>query len=410
MYSDTKEKISLLQKKVDELEGRQLGQAELELRDEMESEIRRMKRELPMAPSSQPRPTASSNSTFRSIGEFAQSVAAAARPGAEVDQRLYGKRDISGLNETVPSEGGFLVQNDFGKELISSVYLTGKLAKLCKKIPISAASNSIKIRAIDETNRASGSRFGALQTYWLQEAGQKLGSHPKFRVIELNLKKLIGLCYTSDELLQDATALDAVIRDAFVSEFGFSLDDAIVNGTGAGQPLGILNSGSLVSVAKETGQKVATVVAENVIKMYSRLLPGSESTAVWLVNKNILPNLYTMSLAVGTGGVGIYMPANSLANQPYNTLMGCPVIPIEQAATLGTQGDIILADLTNGYILAEKGGIQQDISIHIRYIFDESVFRFVLRADGCPVLSAPIAPFKGAASTQSHFIALADRV
>ena len=170
---------------------------------------------------------------------------------------------------------------------------------------------------------------------------------------------MIGLCYTSDELLQDATALDAVIRDAFVSEFGFSLDDAIVNGTGAGQPLGILNSGSLVSVAKETGQKVATVVAENVIKMYSRLLPGSESTAVWLVNKNILPNLYTMSLAVGTGGVGIYMPANSLANQPYNTLMGCPVIPIEQAATLGTQGDIILADLTNGYILAEKAAFNK---------------------------------------------------
>jgi HK97 family phage major capsid protein len=70
----------------------------------------------------------------------------------------------------------------------------------------------------------------------------------------------------------------------------------------------LLNSGCLVSVGKETGQAAATVVAENVVKMYSRMFAQSRPNAVWLINQNIEPQLFTMSLAVGTGGVPIYMP------------------------------------------------------------------------------------------------------
>lgn len=351
----------------------------------------------------------SSGGPFRSLGEQCQAVASAARPGAQVDQRLFDVRAATaGLSESVPSTGGFLLQQNFSNELITSVFQTGLLAKLCKRIQISANSNSLKINAIDETSRATGSRFGSVVSYWLEESGLKVASKPKFRIVELTLKKLIGLCYTSDELLQDVRALGMIIQDSFVSEFGFSLDDAIINGTGAGQPLGILNSGCLVTVAKESGQKAGTIVAENVINMYSRLLPGSENSAVWLINKNVIPQLYTMSLAVGTGGIPLYMPANSLGGQPFNTLFGRPVIAIEQAATLGTVGDIILADLTGGYILAEKGGIQQDMSIHVEFIFDQSVFRFVMRVDGQPILASPITPYKGAA-TQSHFVVLASR-
>ena len=85
---------------------------------------------------------------------------------------------------------------------------------------------------------------------------------PKFRQITLKLKKLIGLCYLTDELGNDSAAMESVITTAFTREFGFVLDDVIINGTGAGQPIGILNSGCLVTQAKESGQKAATVVAE----------------------------------------------------------------------------------------------------------------------------------------------------
>jgi HK97 family phage major capsid protein len=346
---------------------------------------------------------------FPSLGAQLAAVMQAGIPGGRVDPRLNNFRAAaSGLNETVPSEGGFLVQQDFSTDLLADVFQTGILASRCRRIPISGNANSLKINGIDETSRAS-TRSGGIIGYWEEEAAEKTASKPKFRKIELNLKKLIGLCYATDELLQDAVALEGFIKSAFPSEFGFLVDDAIINGTGAGMPLGILNSGCLVTQAKETGQQADTIMAENVIKMSSRLFASSFPNAAWYVNQMCLPQLYTMSIAVGTGGQLVFVPPGGLSQAPYGTLLGRPVIPIEQCAALGDLGDIILADL-NGYILAQKGGIQSDMSIHVRFVYDESVFRFVLRVDGQPVRASALTPYKGGATaTQSHFVALAAR-
>jgi HK97 family phage major capsid protein len=319
---------------------------------------------------------------------------------------LHQIRAALGLNESVPSDSGFLVQTDFSSDIIMSAFKGAKVAPLCKKITISNNSNSVKINAIDETSRVS-TRSGGVLGYWLPEAGTKLPSQPKFRQIDLNLKKICVVTYATDEVLQDVSVLNTLIRDAMVDEITFRIDDAVINGTGAGMPLGIIPSGAMISVTKQTGQKLNTIVAENIFDMWSRLLPGSESDAVWFINKNVVPQLYSLNLAVGTGGVSIYTPANSIAGAPYQSLMGRPVIPIEQCPTLGTKGDIILADMKNGYVLADKGGVQVDMSIHIAFLTDESCFRAVYRVDACPILSAPITPFKG--SSASHFVAIETR-
>ncbi|MBE9572553.1 MAG: phage major capsid protein [Proteobacteria bacterium] len=391
-------------------EGRSLYEVEKGLISEMKKEADHAEMSLPQRALTQPGPVsmggARSTGPFSSFGEQLTAVMRAGLPNGPTDQRL--RNAATGLGETVSSDGGFLVQQDFTDQLLIEVMQTGLLAKKCLKIPISANSNSLKLNAYDESSRAS-TRFGGVLSYWKDEAAEKTASKPKFRQIELTLKKLIGLCYSSDELLADATALEAVIKRAFVSEFGFQIDDAIVNGTGAGMPLGILNAGCLVSVGKETGQAAATVVAENVIKMISRTL-GPTSGYAWLHSKTTLPQIYSLSLAVGTAGIPLFMAGGSIPNQPENRLLGLPLIECEQCQVLGTVGDLILADLGNGYILAEKDGIQSDVSIHVRFVWDESTFRFVLRCDGCPVRASALTPYKGGASnTQSHFVALATR-
>jgi HK97 family phage major capsid protein len=344
---------------------------------------------------------------FSSLGQQMVAVVNAGMPHGHVDPRLYNAA-ASGLNETIPSEGGFLVQQDFVSALIQDTIETGILAKKCRQQPISGAANSIKINGVDETSRVS-SRFGGIVAYWGSEAELKTKSAPKFRKIELNLQKLIGLCYATDELLADAAALEGFIRSAFPSEFGFQIDDAIVNGTGAGMPLGILNAGCLVSQAREIGQKADTITALNVIGMSSRIFASSYLNATWYINQMCLPQLYTMSIAVGTGGQLVFVPPGGISGAPYGSLLGRPVVPIEQCAALGDLGDIILADL-NGYVLAQKGGIQADVSIHVRFLYDEQVFRFVLRIDGQPVRATVLTPYKGGATaTQSHFVALAER-
>jgi len=344
---------------------------------------------------------------FANLGEQLAAVVNAARPGGSIDPRLLVKNAASGMSEAVPSDGGFLVQQDFVAELLKRVYETGVLASRCRRIPISANANGLKINAIDESSRANGSRWGGVQAYWENEADATTGTKPKFRQMELSLKKLMGLCYATDELLLDAAALETVISQAFAEEFGFKIDDAIINGAGAGQPLGILNSGALVSVTKETGQAADSVVSENIIKAWSRMWARSRQNAVWFINQDVEPMLYSMSLAVGTGGVPVYLPAGGLSQTPYGSLFGRPVIPIEQAATLGDLGDVILADLSQ-YLLIDKGGINAASSIHVRFLYDESVFRFIYRCDGQPIWNKPLTPYKGAL-TQSPFVVIAAR-
>ncbi len=343
--------------------------------------------------------------TFISFDEQLMAVKNAFNPSGVIDPRLF--NIATGLNETVGSEGAFLVQQDFSDELLQEVFETGQLASRCRKQPISGNANSLKINGVDENSRAA-TRFGGVKGYWADEAEEKTASKPKFRKIELNLKKLVGLCYLTDELMEDSAAIGSFVKDAFVGEFGFLLDDAIYNGIGGGQPLGILNAGSLVTVPIEGGQGADTILTQNIVNMYARRFASMTNNYVWFYNQNIEPQLFTMSLAVGAGGSTTYLPPGGLSGAPYGKLLGLDAIAIEQAATLGDVGDIVLANLPNGYILAQKGGIKSDVSIHVRFIWDEQVFRFILRIEGQPVRAKALTPAKGV-EQQSHFIALAAR-
>ena len=347
--------------------------------------------------------------SFRSFGEMIVAVMRAGSPNPYVDPRLRTSmfNAATGLQEGIPSDGGFLIQPEFSAELLKRAYETGQVAGKCRRIPIGANANGLKINGIDETSRATGSRWGGVRAYWIGEADDKTASKPKFRQIELSLKKLIGLCYATDELLQDATALESVMNQAFAEEFGFMLDDACVNGSGAGQPLGIMNSLCIVTVAKEAAQAADTVLYENIVNMWSRCYARSRTNAVWFINQDVEPQLFTMGIMVGVGGSPVYMPPGGASAAPYGTLFGRPVVPIEQCQTLGDAGDIILGDFSQ-YILIDKGGVQSASSIHVRFVNDESVFRFVYRVDGQPIWNSALTPFKGS-NTLSPFVRLAAR-
>nr|DAN69533.1 MAG TPA: major capsid protein [Caudoviricetes sp.] len=389
-----------------EEEQKEIDKMEMEIRNWDES-IKRAEKMMAMETEdveetveSKPMPEKSERG-FKTFGEQLIATYRASMPGGKVDSRLT-TRAASGLNETNPSDGGFLVQQDFVSELLKKTYETGILASKVKKIPISTNANGLKINSVDEDSRANGSRFGGVQAYWEGEADQLTGSKPKFRVLELSLKKLTGLCYATDELLQDASALESVIRQAFADEFGFKIDDAIINGTGSGEPLGILKSGSLVTVAKESSQTDKLTV-ENLIKAWNRLWARSRNNAVWYINQEIEPYLYTLKI----GDTPVYVPAGGLSEKPYGTIFGRPVIPLEQCSAAGEVGDIILADLSQ-YLLADKGGINATSSIHVRFLYDENVFRFIYRVDGQPIWNKPLTPYKGSSSV-SPFVTIAKR-
>lgn len=344
-------------------------------------------------------------SRFASLGEQLMAVMRAERRGVEIDSRLTA--GPTGLNESVGADGGFLVQTDFSTELLEHVWENGEIASRIRRIPIGANSNGLTINGVDETSRANGARSGGIQAFWTGEAQLKTPSQPKFRPLKMDLVKLTGLCYATDEVLQDTTALEAWLKGAFEEEFTFKIEDAVVNGTGAGMPLGLLNSGAVITVPKEAGQVNASFVQMNLLNMFTRMPTRSRKNAVWLVNGDIEASLMALALSgqFSLPQMNYQMPG--VNGNAFAMLMGRPVIPCEYCAPIGTPGDIIFADLSQ-YLGIDKGPMQTASSIHVRFIYDESVFRFVLRFNGQPIWNAPVTPYKGS-TTVAPFVVLAAR-
>jgi HK97 family phage major capsid protein len=194
----------------------------------------------------------------------------------------------------------------------------------------------------------------------------------------------------------------------------FKVNDAIVNGTGVGMPLGIMSAPCKVAIAKETSQTAATFHADNAVKMMARMPAQSFGRSVWLINQDVVPQLLKLGFAVTTasgsaaGAGALYLPPNGLAgSSTYGTLLGRPIIVTEACATLGTEGDVILADLSK-YLAAVKGAVKSDTSIHLWFDQNTTAFRFVMRMNGQPWLSSAIAR-KNGSNTLSHFITCAVR-
>jgi HK97 family phage major capsid protein len=354
--------------------------------------------------------TAPSDGPFKSLAEQLLAIRRAAM-GQGTDERLT--KAPLGMGDTDPAAGGFAIQVDFANTILTRAYDMGEILSRVFKLPISENANGIKIPGIDETSRATGSRWGGVQMYWLGEGDSAVATRPKFRLIELDLKKLMGVWYVTDELLQDAAALTAIANEAFAEETVFMLEDSVIHGTGAGMPLGIFKSPALVVAAKDSGQPAKTVTWSNILNMFTLMWIRSRKNAVWYINQEIEPQLYQLSQVTGTGGMPVFLPAGPLGSQasgaPYASLLGRPVIPVEYAEALGTQGDIILFDPSQ-YVLADKNAMQQAVSIHIQFLTDQTAFRLTYRVDGEPIWHAPLTPFKGNAATKrSPYVVLASR-
>lgn len=349
------------------------------------------------------------------FGDFLGDVAKASRPGATPNARLVAVRTerenafkaIQGANETVPSEGGWLTQTDHETELLKLTYDSGVLTSRCNRRSLGGPFNSTVVFGRDESSRANGSRWGGVVGYRLDEGATIPTSKPAFRKIELKLKKYAAAVYATDEELQDTNLLEQEVMESAPKELAFMADDDVMNGLGVGGPLGFMRSPALITVSKEAGQVANAIVFQNIVHMWARRWAAITTDYVWLINQDVEPELFSMALPVGVGGVPVFLPPTGLSGSPYSSLFNRPVIPTEFNATLGTTGDVALVALSQ-YKLIDKGVVQQASSIHVEFLTDQTVFRFIYRIDGQPIWSKPLTPFKGT-NTLSPFIVLETR-
>jgi HK97 family phage major capsid protein len=262
--------------------------------------------------------------------------------------------------------------------------------------------NVLKQPAVEETSRTD-LQYGGAQAYWLAEGETVTASIPKFRMVELHLKKLVVLDYLSDELM------DAALENYSMNTLGMAasrkLSSAIVAGSGAGEFLGILNSGACITADAEGGQAAGSFVIENAATMVGHLTEESHhSMTCWLVQPTLYQTMITQQFAAGD--VSSPLIKWRSGGEKYNKLCGFDLIPYEACSEAGSRGDIILADLSQ-YLIAEKT-IRKNISGYVRFLNDESVLHLVIQADGAPAWSNPVTP-ENSSTLVSQFVTLAAR-
>jgi HK97 family phage major capsid protein len=345
-------------------------------------------------------PSAQIEARHIALGTFAQAVRAAAM-GQGADPRLFAVAQGSGTQQD--SNLGFAVPMEVAAGIEREMFTVGDL--LSRVDARSISGNSIAYTVFDETSRADSSRGGGILGYWVDEGAAPTATSMKLSRIEMKLRKVGALGYMTDELLEDAQGLGGELEQGFADELIFQVENKIYRGNGANAPQGFLNAACLVSVAKETNQAAATINTKNLSKMWARMPARSQKNAVWFVNVDCQPQLDELTLPAGTAGLQprfVNYSADGIL-----TIKGRPVVPVEYAESVGTQGDIALVDMKK-YRLIRKGGVQQASSMHVRFTTGEQTFRAFYRVDGQAVPRAALTPFKGSA-TLSPFVVLDTR-
>lgn len=341
---------------------------------------------------------------FLHFGDFAQAIAVAGTPQSQIDPRLAQMAPSTYSVEGVGADGGYAVPPEFSSQIMQYIGEQGSLYNLVDKTPVNNHLNW----PVDEESPWSTS---GPQAYWEGEGDLYAQSKVKLRTAGVRLNKLVALCPVTDELLEDAPQLSAYLTSVISRKLRWKVDFAIVQGTGAGMPLGFLNAPCLKTVAEESGQTNDTVNSSNVINMYTAMYGQFRGNAVWIMNQDVEPQLFKMVIAGSSSDVPVWLPPgnfNALSNAPNGTLFGRPIIPHQACETLGDAGDISFCDMSQYIIGYKSAGPQFASSIHLYFDYGMTAVRATWRLAGMPKWSTTIAARDGSA-TYSPFVTLGER-
>ncbi len=328
---------------------------------------------------------------YKEWGEWLYSIWAQQTQGVE-DTRLRYFRDSEAggheekqMAEAVGATGGFLVPTEFLPQL-QALQAENAVVRPRATI-IRMARRQIQIPVLNQANTTPTGVphwFGGMRFYWTAEAEEKTATEPTFKQVTLTAHKLIGYTYASDELLADsAISLGDFLSGplGFAGGINWMEDYAFLQGTGVGQPQGIIPAPATIHVNRATA---GTVTFPDLADMLEKFLPSSRG--VWVISQSLMSEIIQLN---GPSGNPSYVwVANARDGIPGN-ILGFPVIWCEKSPLAGVEGDVLLADMRY-YLIGDRQATTVRSTQFDRWKYDQTSWRVVHRVDGQPWLSAPL--------------------
>ena len=315
---------------------------------------------------------------------------------------LSGNKSKRAMSQEPLSTGGFLIPDEFGAMLLDKTLENSIVLSRAQVKPMKTATKIFPAWGIGSHEN---NLYDGVIAYFIGEGGSYTETSPGTRSVEMRAKKLGIYTQVNDELLEDSADFENDLQDVLTKSLEFYIDYFLIQGLGAKQPIGIINSPSLVSQAAEIGQSQDTIAYENLKKMYSRMLPGSRKNAVWIANDDCLPELLELTIPIGTGGAHIPLVKE---NGGEMKIFNRPLLLSEKMNKLGDVNDIVFVDLTQ-YIVGLRYGLMLAKSNEVGFSSGKTVFRLTARFDGKMIMDEALTPKKSTSKTLSSIVGLAER-
>lgn len=303
--------------------------------------------------------------------------------------------------------GGGLIPSAFGGVLLQqSMEATGLWDKMT---PMPMSVPSIDWQVPDDSDHSSGAYYGGIFVSSLGENEAIPERRPKWDKVRIDLNATALISAPSNKLITfSPVSIEAMLREMMTTALQGWMVDKFINGLGAGEPLGILNTTGVqgIEIAKESAQIADTINIDNVMKMDARFY-STVPSGIWIANYNTKIQLRKLHQVIGVAGVPIYEYASG--NQKMDSLLSRQIVYTEYAQKLGDKGDIMLVDPTQYFRAYLATGPQWSTSTDIYFLYDQTAIRLVFYCDARPKRVKAITPRYATTDTMSPYIALAER-
>lgn len=298
----------------------------LERREDLEAELNKPASK-PLT--GQPMQTEAEVKTGRASDEYRQAMLRALRTNF---------RQVSNvLQEGVDADGGYLVPDEYNSRLIRKLEEENVMRKLAHRIKTSGL-HKINIAA---TTPAA---------VWIDEGEALTFGDPTFSQINLDAHKLHVAIKVTEELLYDSMFdLESYIVDMFGKALANAEENAFLNGTGDGQPLGLLadDEGAVVGV---TAAGTTTVTADEIINLICSLKRPYRKNAVFFMNDATIAIVRKLK-----DGNGVYLWQPALTAGEPDKLLGYPVYTSQYMPTAAAGNKSIAFGDFSYYNIGDRG-------------------------------------------------------
>lgn len=189
----------------------------------------------------------------------------------DFDRHLRGKVLVHNvLSEGVDADGGYLVPEDFERDIVTALEEENVIRSLAKVITT-------------QHERKIPVATGHSTAQWTAENAAYTESNPTFGQKQIDAFKLTDLARVSVELLQDsAFDIEDYLMKEFARAFGIAEEEAFCVGTGTNQPTGIFTAnGGTVGVTAAANN---AITADELISLVYALKSPYRRNAKFLMN------------------------------------------------------------------------------------------------------------------------------